>query len=132
MKAIASNLTRPLEIGSGLVCADNSGAKELKIIGVEARGSTSQRRSKAGVADKVRVRVTKGNQEVKGEVFIAVIIRQRKEYKRPEGLSVKFEDNAGVLLEESGIPKGTKIKGPIAKEVVERFTEVGKIASMVM
>lgn len=132
MKAIASKLTRPLEIGSGLTCADNSGAKELKIIGVESRGSTIQRRSKAGIADKVRVRITKGNQEVKGEIFTAVIIRQRKEYKRPEGLSIKFEDNAGVLLEDSGVPKGTKIKGPVAEEVVQRYTEVGKIASMVM
>lgn len=132
MKAIASNLTKPLEIGSKIQCADNSGGKILKIIGVKARAGTSQRRVKAGVADKVNVRIIKGNQELKGEVHEAVIIRQKKEYQRPEGLRVKFKDNAGVILEESGIPKGNKIKGPVAKEVVERYTEVGKVASMVV
>ncbi|MDY6769814.1 MAG: uL14 family ribosomal protein [Candidatus Nanohaloarchaea archaeon] len=132
MKAVASSITKNLEPGSHLVCADNSGADELKIIGVQARAGTRQRRTKAGVSDTVVVRVTKGDQDVKGEVYNAVVIRQRKEYRRPDGLRISFDDNAAVLLEESDIPKGNRIKGVVAKEVVERHSAIGKIASMVV
>ncbi len=132
MKAIASNVTRTMEPGTYLVCADNSGAKELKIIGVRTTKGTRQRRARAGVSDTVVVRVTKGNQDVKGQVFDAVIIRQAKEYQRPSGLRINFDDNAAVLLEESELPKGNRIKGVVAKEVVERHPSIGKIASMVV
>lgn len=132
MKAVASNITKTLEPGTHLTCADNSGAKELKIIGVKARAGTRQRRPRAGVSDTVVVRVTKGDQDVKGEVYDAVIIRQTKEYQRPKGLRIRFEDNAAVLLEESELPKGNRIKGVVAKEVVERHAAIGKIASMVV
>jgi large subunit ribosomal protein L14 len=132
MQAISSNVTRTLEPGTHLVCADNSGAKELKIIGVRATKGTRQRRTKAGVSDTVVVRVVKGDQDVKGQVFNAVIIRQRQEYQRPKGLRVSFEDNAAVLLEESDLPKGNRIKGVVAKEVVERHAAIGKIASQVV
>lgn len=132
MKALASSVTRTLEPGTNLTCADNSGAKELKIIGVKATKGTRQRRTKAGVSDTVLVRVTRGDQEVKGEVYKAVIIRQRKEYQRPKGLRISFEDNAAVLLEETDAPKGNRIKGVVAKEVVERHAQIGKIASMVV
>lgn len=132
MKAIAANVTRTMEPGTRLVCADNSGAKELEIIGVTARKGTRQRRTKAGISDTVVVRVAKGTQEVKGEVYNAVIIRQQKEFQRPKGLRIRFEDNAAVLLEESDIPKGNRIKGVVAKEVVERHAAIGKIASMVV
>lgn len=132
MQAISSNVTRTLEPGTHLVCADNSGAKELKIIGVRATKGTRQRRTKAGVSDTVVVRVVKGNQDVKGQVFNAVIIRQRQEFQRPKGLRISFEDNAAILLEESDLPKGNRIKGVVAKEVVERHPSIGKIASQVV
>ncbi len=132
MKAVASSITKTMEPGTNLVCADNSGADELKIIGVQARAGTRQRRTKAGVSDTVNVRVTKGDQDVKGEVHRAVIIRQTKEYRRPDGIRIRFDDNAAVLLEESDIPKGNRIKGVVAKEVVERHSAIGKIASMVV
>ncbi|MDY6761548.1 MAG: uL14 family ribosomal protein [Candidatus Nanohaloarchaea archaeon] len=132
MKAVASSITKNLESGSKLVCADNSGADELKLVNVESRAGTRQRRTKAGVSDTVTVRVTKGDQDVKGEIHKAVIIRQRKEYRRPDGLRIRFDDNAAVLLEESDIPKGNRIKGVVAKEVVERHSAVGKIASIVV
>lgn len=132
MQAISSNVTRTLEPGTHLVCADNSGAKELEIIGVRASKGTRQRRTKAGVSDTVLVRIVKGNQDVKGQVFNAVIIRQRQEYQRPKGLRISFEDNAAILLEESDLPKGNRIKGVVAKEVVERHPAIGKIASQVV
>lgn len=133
MKASSSSITRTLETGSGLTCADNSGAKKLEIIGVKAKSGVKARRNNAGIGDQVTVRVKKGDQEHMGEVYEAVIIRQRKEYQRARGLRVGFEDNAAVLYEpETGMPKGNRIKGVVAKEVVERYPQVGKIASMVV
>jgi len=132
MKPIGSNITRTLDIGSELTCADNSGAKKLKIIGVKARQGRRSRRNSAGIGDKVMVKILKGDQEVKHQVFEAVIVRQRKEFQRPNGLRVAFEDNAAVLVEETGLPKGSVTRGPIAKEVVERYSPIGKIASQVV
>jgi len=133
MKAISSNITKTLEIGSTLHCADNSGAKKLKVIGVTAQKSTLSRRNACGLSDQVKVRVTKGEHEMKGEVYDAVIIRQKKEFQRGTGIRVQFEDNAAVLIEsETNMPKGNRIKGVVAKEVVERYGPIGKIASIVV
>jgi large subunit ribosomal protein L14 len=131
MKPIGSNITRTLDKGAELTCADNSGAKKLEIIGVKARKGRRGRRESAGVGDEVTVKILKGDQEVKHQVFDAVIVRQRKEFQRPTGQRVEFEDNAAVLVEE-GIPKGSVTRGPIAKEVVQRFSAIGKIASQVV
>lgn len=132
MKPIGANITKTLDIGAELTCADNSGAKKLKIIGVKARKGRRSRRNTSGVGDMVTVKILKGDQEVKHQVFDAVIVRQAKEYQRPDGMRISFEDNAAVLVEENGLPKGSVTRGPIAKEVVQRFSPVGKIASQVV
>ncbi len=132
MKPIGSSITRTLDIGAELTCADNSGAKKLKIIGVKARQGRRSRRNSAGIGDVVMVKILRGDQEVKNQVFEAVIVRQAKEFERPNGLRVNFEDNAAVLVEENGLPKGSVTRGPIAKEVVERYSPIGKIASQVV
>lgn len=132
MKPIGSNVTRTLDIGAELTCADNSGAKMLKIIGVKSKKGRRGRRDSAGVGDMITVKILKGDQEVRGQVFDAVVVRQKKEFQRPDGLRVKFEDNAAVLVEENGLPKGSVTRGPIAKEVVERYSPIGKIASQVV
>lgn len=132
MKPLATNVTRGLDLGAELTCADNSGAKQLKIIGVKSQQGRRGRRTSAGIADQVKVKILKGDQEVKGQVYDAVIVRQRKEIQRPSGKRVKFEDNAAVLVEETGLPTGDVTKGPIAKEVVQRYSPIGKIASKVV
>lgn len=132
MKPIGANITKTLDIGAELTCADNSGAKKLEIIGVKARKGVRGRRSISGVGDMVTVKILKGDQEVKNQVFDAVIVRQQKEYQRSNGMRVSFEDNAAVLVEENGLPKGSVTRGPIAKEVVQRFSPIGKIASQVV
>ena len=77
--------------------------------------------------------VKKGKLELRKTVVLAVIVRQRKEYRRADGMRVKFEDNAAVVLkDEKGNPKGTIFKGPIAKEVAERWPAVAKVAHMVV
>jgi len=132
MKAIAAKPTKGLSVGSKLNCADNSGAKIFQVIAV--RGFKGKRRTKpkAGIADMVICRVYKGNEKVRHEIFKVIVIRQKKEWRRSNGMRVSFEDNAGVIVDEKFIPKGTLIKGPVAKEVVRRYPAIGKLASMVV
>lgn len=132
MKGISIKSQKALEIGSLLNCSDNSGAKILEVIGVLGKRSVRRRRVKAGIGDIVVVRVIKGEINLMHEVHRAVIIRQRKYFNRKNGLSVSFEDNAAILVDDKLNPKGTKIKGPVSKEVVERFNVIGKIASIVI
>jgi large subunit ribosomal protein L14 len=128
MKAVYAKITKALTTGSYLKCNDNSKAKELKIIGVVKYKGVRGRYLKAGVGDMVVCSVTKGDISVKGNVVKAVIIRQKKEYRRINGMRISFEDNAAVLVNDDGFPIGTEIKGVIAKEVVERFPKLAAIA----
>jgi large subunit ribosomal protein L14 len=132
MKAVSSKVIKCLPIGAKLTCADNSGAKELQIISVFGFKGRWRKRATGGVGSLISCRIFKGNEKVRHEVFRAVIIRQRKEFRRPNGMAVAFEDNAAVIVNEKGEPKGTLVKGPVAKEAVERFPLVGKISSIVV
>ncbi len=132
MKSIKSSLSRSLPVQSLLGTCDNSGAKVLKIIAVKGHKTVRGRYPAAGIADLVFASVKKGKLEMRKQVVPAVIVRQRKEYRRPDGMRVKFEDNAAVVLkDDKGNPKGTIFKGPIAKEVAERWPAIAKVASMV-
>jgi large subunit ribosomal protein L14 len=132
MKAITANITKALEIGSRIKCIDNSGADIIEIISIKGYKGRKRKRGKCGIADMIFASVKKGNPKMKHQVVNAVIVRQKKEYRRRDGMRVKFEDNAAVIVNEKGEPKGTRIKGPIAREVVERFPPIGKIASAVL
>ncbi len=132
MKAISASMTDGLQVGSKLKCADNSGAKILEVISVRGFRGRRRTRPSGGVADQVTCKVKSGVEAVRHEVLQTVVIRQRKEYKRLDGMRISFEDNAGVVVTEKFEPKGTIIKGPIAKEVIERFPILGKVASIVV
>ncbi|MEK6800816.1 MAG: uL14 family ribosomal protein [Nanoarchaeota archaeon] len=133
MKAVSARVTRALNLGSYVVAADNSGARIVKIVGVKHGKSKKGRQQYAKVADWVKVSVREGKPDMIGTVFDAVVIRQKKPYKRVTGERVCFEDNAVALLkDEKGNPKGTQIKGPVAKEVHERWQQVAKIAQFVL
>jgi len=132
MKAVKARITKGIPVGSYINCADNTGAKLLQVISVKGYKGVRRRRPSAGVADLVKVTVKEGDVKIRHQIFDAVIIRQKKEYRRKNGLRVAFEDNAAVLVTEEGEPKGTQIKGPVAKEAVERFTAIGKICTMVV
>jgi len=132
MKAISARATKGLNIGSLVDAADNSGARICKIVGVKKTRTRKGRQTPAKVADWVKVSVRKGDPKMKGEVFDAVLIRQKKPWKRKTGERICFSDNAVALLkDEKGNPKGTQIKGPISREVQERWKEVAKLASIV-
>ena len=116
-----------------MIAADNSGARIVRITGVKHGKSAKGRQQYAKVADWVKVSVRAGKPEMKGKVFDAVVIRQRRAYRRNTGERVAFEDNAVVLLkDDKGNPQGTQIKGPVAREVHERWAQVAKIAQFVL
>lgn len=133
MKAVTARVTRGLNIGSYVLAADNSGARIVKIVSVKHGKSKKGRQQFAKVGDWVKVSVREGKPEMKGKVFDAVIIRQKKPYRRKTGERVCFEGNAVALLkDEKGNPKGTMIKGPVAREISERWKEVAKLAQYVL
>jgi len=99
--------------------ADNTGARELMCIRVVAGGSKFE----ASIGDVIVASVkeaTPGGSVKKGEVVKAVIVRQAKEYGRPDGSYIRFDDNAAVILQDKNNPKGTRIFGPVARELRER------------
>ncbi|RBI63936.1 50S ribosomal protein L14 [Halomicrococcus sp. NG-SE-24] len=132
MEALKADVTQGLEKGSLITCADNTGARQLKVISVSNYHSTKNRHPKAGIGDKVTVSVTKGTPEMRRQVLDAVIVRQRKPIRRPDGRRVKFEDNAAVIIDDVEEPRGTEIKGPIAREVAERFGSIASTATMIV
>ncbi|MAG02435.1 50S ribosomal protein L14 [Candidatus Pacearchaeota archaeon] len=133
MKGLAAKVTKGLNIGSLVVAADNSGARICRITGVKGGKTRKGRQGYAKIGDHVKVSVRKGDPKMKGEVFDAVVIRQKKPFRRLTGERVAFVDNAVALLkDDKGNPKGTQIKGPISKEVGDRWPFINKIAKMVM
>jgi len=132
MKAINARVSRGLNLGANVIAADNSGAKIVRIVSVKRGKSRKGRQGFAKVADFVKVSIRKGIPDMKGKVFDAIIIRQKKPYRRFNGERIAFEDNAvAILKDDKGNPKGTQIKGPVAREVMERWPSVAKLASVV-
>ncbi|WP_340101262.1 50S ribosomal protein L14 [Salinibaculum salinum] len=132
MEALKADVTQGLEKGSLINCADNTGARQLKVISTAGYSGTVNRHPKAGLGDKITVSVTKGTPEMRRQVLEAVVVRQRKPIRRPDGTRVKFEDNAAVIIDENEEPRGTELKGPIAREVAERFGSVASTATMIV
>ncbi|MDP2909249.1 MAG: 50S ribosomal protein L14 [Nanoarchaeota archaeon] len=132
MKAVPARVTKALQHGSYLDVCDNSGAKLLKIISVKRYKGVKNRVPRAGVADLILASVKSGRPDMRKQVVFAVIVRQRKEYRRLDGTRIKFEDNAAVVLKDAkGNPKGTIFKGVIAKEAVQRWAPLAKVAKIV-
>ena len=133
MKALKSRVTKGLQIGSYVETCDNSGAKIIKVVSVKHQKTVKGRTPTCGVADLVLASVKNGRPDMRKQVVFAVIVRQKKEYKRADGTRIKFEDNAAVVLkDEKGNPKGTMLKGPIAKEVCDRWPAIAKLASIIV
>lgn len=132
MKPVTAKTTRGLSIGSYVEVCDNSGARVAKIVSVVRAHTRKGRQTPARVGDWVKVSVRKGDPKMKGEVFDAVVVRQKKPWRRLNGERVCFTDNAVVLLkDDKGNPKGTQVKGPVAREIQERWKEVSKLASVI-
>ncbi|MDP5171669.1 MAG: 50S ribosomal protein L14 [Bacteroidia bacterium] len=112
--------------------ADNSGAKELLCIRV--LGGTGRRYAKIGDKIVASVKSADPSSNVKkGDVVKAVIVRTRKERRRPDGSYIRFDDNAAVVLANDGGPRGTRIFGPVARELREKgFMKIVSLAPEVL
>jgi len=131
MLPLPAKMSKPLIIGSRLVCDDNSGAKIVEIIGVVGMHGRLRRLPRAGIGDIVIVAVKKGRPDMVKKKEKAVITRQRKEFRRGKE-RIRFEDNACVLIDDAKLPKGTEIKGAVARELAQRFPKVVPLASSVV
>ena len=104
---------------SFLKVADNTGAKEIKCIRV--LGGSGRKFGNIGDVIVASVRkAAPGGTVKKGEVVKAVIVRTRKQYRRPDGTYIRFDDNAAVIINEQKQPRGTRIFGPVARELREK------------
>ena len=121
-----------LQVGSYVKVTDNSGAKEVMIIGVPGYKGKLRRIPFAGVGDLVIVTVKKGTPEMRKQVMPAVIVRQKRPYRRPDGTWVSFEDNAVVIITPEGSVKGSEIRGPVAREAAERWPKIANLASIIV
>ena len=116
---------------SRLTVADNSGAREVLCIRV--LGGTKKRYARVGDKIVVAVKNAIPNGDVKKcSVSKAVVVRVSKEYRRPDGSYIRFDDNACVLLNNAGEMRGTRIFGPVAREVREGYTKIVSLAPEVL
>lgn len=126
------HIARGLPAGTKLLCTDNTGAKILRLINVFGYKGRLRRLPSACVGDMIMVSVTKGSPDLRRQMFPAVVVRQRRPFKRPEGIRIQFEDNAAVIMTPEGELKGTEIRGPVAREAAERWPRVANLASIIV
>lgn len=120
-----------IQLRSMLTPADNSGAKKLMVMGISTKIG-----KKATVADVVNC-VVRGADPTgvvaNKEKVKVLIVRTRKEIKRRDGSYVRFDDNAAVVIDKGGLPRGTRILGPVAREVKEAgYTKIASLAREVV
>jgi large subunit ribosomal protein L14 len=117
---------------SRLVAADNSGAKELLCIRV--LGGSGRKYGSVGDIIVCSVKdASPGGLVKKGEVVRAVIVRTKKSFGRPDGSHIRFDENAAVIIKEDKTPRGTRIFGPVARELREKqFTRIISLAPEVL
>eukprot|EP00695_Tsukubamonas_globosa_P000274 TRINITY_DN11_c0_g1_i1.p1 TRINITY_DN11_c0_g1~~TRINITY_DN11_c0_g1_i1.p1 ORF type:complete len:157 (+),score=103.00 TRINITY_DN11_c0_g1_i1:48-473(+) len=125
-------ITLGLPVGAVVNCADNTGAKNLYIIAVKGVKGRLNRLPAAAPGDMVMATVKKGKPELRKKVMPAVILRQRKTFRRKDGVFIYFEDNAGVIVNPKGEMKGSAIAGPVAKECADLWPRVASAAGTIV
>lgn len=120
-----------IQMQSSLDVADNSGAR--RIVAIRVLG---QRKTYAGIGDVIRASVKEAQPRGlvrKGELVHAVIVRTRHDIRRPDGSYLRFDRNAAVIIDEAGNPRGTRIFGPVARELREKnFMKILSLAPEVL
>jgi len=133
MKAVTSRIVKSLPFGSRIDVCDNSGAKIIRLFGVKGHKTRKGQYPAAGVGDLIFASIIKGKPGMKKETVLAVIVRQKKEYRRDTGERIKFEDNSAIILkDDKGSLRGTILKGPVAKEAAQKWPNIAKLASLVV
>lgn len=125
-------LSRGLQPPAILKCADNTGARDLRLVQVFGYKGRLRRYPSATVGDKITISVRHGTPDMRKKMFQAVIVRQRKPFRRVDGIWVQFEDNAAVVITPEGEMKGSEIRGPVAKEAAERWPRIASAASIII
>ncbi len=127
-------MMKTLVPGSVMTCADNSGAYEFRMIHIIGKGGGGRHGKLAavGIGDIVSVSVRKGTPTYLKKPVRVIVVRQKAPIRRANGMRIRFEDNAAIMVNEENLPIGTEVKGAIAREVVERFVKIGGIASRIV
>jgi len=121
-----------LPVGAVMNCADNTGAKNLYVIAVTGWGARLNRLPAAAPGDMFMATVKKGKPDLRKKVLPAVVVRQRKPWRRKDGVFIYFEDNAGVIVNPKGEMKGSAITGPVAKECAELWPRIASAANSIV
>jgi len=132
MKGIAGRQMKGLPVGARLECIDNTGAKIVQIVMTPKIKGTHRRYPAAGIGDMVIITVKKGAVDMRRQLLKAVIVRQKRPFRRSDGTMVQFEDNAAVIVTDTGETKGSMIKGPVALEAAERWPRIAATASIII
>ncbi len=121
-----------IQLRSQLTVADNTGARKIMCIGV--LGGSARRYARIGDVIIASVKKAIPNSEIrKGEVVRAVVVRTKKEIRRRDGSYIRFDENAGVLIDPAGNPRGTRIFGPVTRELREKnFMRIVSLAPEVL
>jgi large subunit ribosomal protein L23e len=129
---VKHRITLAIPVGCQLPVADNSGAKLVNVISVYSNKGVLNRLPSGAIGDVLLASVRKGKPDMRKKLFQVVIIRQKKPWKRIDGTYVYCEDNAGVIINNRGDPKGSAINGPVAKECGDLFPKIVSNASAVL
>lgn len=127
-----TRISRGIPVGAIIKCADNSGARALRVIQVMRYKGRLKRVPAAAVGDMMTISVRRGTPDMRRKIFQAVLIRQRKPYRRSDGVWVQFEDNAAVVMTPEGDMRGSEIRGPVSKEAAEIWTRIASASSIIV
>eukprot|EP00516_Mucochytrium_quahogii_P009751 CAMPEP_0203766212 /NCGR_PEP_ID=MMETSP0099_2-20121227/288_1 /ASSEMBLY_ACC=CAM_ASM_000209 /TAXON_ID=96639 /ORGANISM=" , Strain NY0313808BC1" /LENGTH=125 /DNA_ID=CAMNT_0050662529 /DNA_START=80 /DNA_END=457 /DNA_ORIENTATION=+ len=125
-------MTLGLPTAALMNCADNTGAKNLYVVAVTNIGGRLNRLPAASAGDMVLCSVKKGKPELRKKMMPAIVVRQRKSWRRKDGTFIYFEDNAGVIVNPKGEMKGSAITGPIAKECADLWPRIASNAGSIV
>jgi len=120
-----------IQLRTQLTVADNTGVKKIMCIGIPGGGS--HRYARIGDIIVGSVKKTIPNSDIpKGQVVKAVVVRTKKKIKRKDGTYIRFDENAGVLIDNTGNPRGTRIFGPVPRELRKNFMKIISLAPEVL
>ena len=125
-------ISRGIPSGAIVKCADNTGARELRVIQVIQYKGRLRRVPSAAVGDMITVSVRRGTPDMRRKIFQAVLVRQRKPFRRKSGVWIQFEDNAAVIMTPEGDIRGSEIRGPVSREAAERWPRIASASSIIV
>lgn len=131
IRLVNRRITRALPNGARIKVSDNSGAQIVQVISVKGHKTRLRRLPAAKVGDLIVCSVKKGSPKLRRQIVHGVVIRQKKPYKRADGSWVYFEDNAVVVTNENGEPRGSEIRGAVSKEAADAWPRIASAARII-